>query len=154
MNKKDKLIKWYNSIDSFYDLECWYTELPFVEDTKIEDTYWMLSRFKDTVVETLWYLPCNFINNIIKYRKFLWRDRWFDYTYILYMIQVKLEQDAKRYRRHGMCVPSTEYAEQMERAVALLKKIDKDDYEDLEELPKDVHKLFKYIDNNILGWWD
>jgi len=154
MNKKDKLIKWYNSIDNFSELEDWYTELPFIADTKIEENYWTLSRLKDTIVETLWWHPLNFVSNIITYRKFLWNDRWFDYTYLLYMIQIKLEQDSKRYRLRGMCVPSTEYAEQMERAVALLKKIEKDDYEDLEQQPRDIHKLFKYIDNNILGWWD
>ncbi len=154
MNKKDKLIKWYNSINNFDDLEDWCTELPFIANTEIEETYWMLSRFKDTIVDTIWNYPYNFISNVIKYRKFLWRDRWFDYVYILYMIQIKLEQDAKRYRKHGMCVSSTESAKEMERVIALLKKIDKDKYEDLKQLPKDVHKLFKYIDSKILDWWD
>ena len=129
MTKKDKLIKWYNSINDFNALEDWCTGHPLIEDTKIEESYWTLSRLKDTLVEILWYHPCNFIGNTIKYRKVLWNDRWFDYAYLLYMIQNKLEEDAKLYRKHGMCTTSNEAAEEMEKVVAILKRITNDEYD-------------------------
>jgi hypothetical protein len=154
MTKKDKLIKWCKNINSFDDLEDWCIGHPLIEDTKIEESYWTLSRFKDTLVEMLWYHPCNFIGNIIKYRKVLWNDRWFDYAYLLYMIQSKLEEDAKLYRKSGMCTTSDKAADEMERTLALLKRITEDEYNDLNQAQKDIDKVFEYMSYKLRGWWD
>ena len=153
-NKKEKLIKWYRSIGDLSDLEDWFTGAPMIEGTKIEDVYWALSRLKDNIFDIFWYYPLGFIHNIIKYRRILWYDRWWDYYHLLFMLQIKLEQDAKYYKRHGMCTTSKETAEEMERVIALLKRINNDNYDNLEDQPKDIKKVFKYIGNKLPGWWD
>jgi len=154
MTKKEQLITWYHTIDSFSDLEDYYIKLMNCIDNKLEDNYWTIIRLKDNILNILWYSPCNFITNIIKYRKFLWEDRWYDYWFLLNAIQIKLEQDAKNYRNNGICTSTDEVAKEMENTVALIKRINNDNYDDFKQSKVDIKNLFDYIGNNILKWWD
>lgn len=113
----------------FDKLEDWFLELAFIDGKWPEDFYFMLCRFLSRVQDILWYGPTIFIKNMVRFAPILWSDRWFDYHYLLNMMRVKLEHDAKMYRKYGMCTNSGEAAKQMEHCAELLKKIDDDNYD-------------------------
>ena len=138
--------EWFDELeDEFLDLSC-------VKDTKIEEAYFILYRLKNSILDVIWYGPISFLHNIILYRKFLWKNRWWDYYYLLDILQLKLEIDAKYYRKLGMSMESKKMAEEMENCAALINRI-KEDTND-KERSKDALTLFEYIGRRIFWWWD
>lgn len=134
------------------NLEDKFLELSYIKNTKIEDNYYKLCRLKYTLKNILWKNPLNFLRNIILYRKFLWENMWYDHYYLFNILKLKLEIDAKHYREYGMTTVSENLAREMECCVSLIKRIQEED--DIEQVPKDIDNLFKYISKNVLKWWD
>jgi hypothetical protein len=66
-----------------------------------------LKRFKDILDDILFWLRFNVLypykdikyglNNYWKYRKIIWRDRWYDHDFILDLIQFKLDDMEKHW---------------------------------------------------------
>ena len=111
----------------------------------------------------------NFFKNIIEYRKFLWNSGWWDYDYLLEMVQIKLDIDSKYYLKEGHCLNSNDVAKEMEYCSILISKIRKDEYcnnillgyyttadfrEADDKKQEDFDKLFNYMSNHVRGWWD
>ena len=82
-----------------------------------------MNKLKD-----MWDDFTNFFHNIIKYRRFLAKDYWFDHDYLFDMLRDKLKMDALNYRKYGCCINSIKYANQMEYCIGLLDRIIEDDY--------------------------
>ena len=131
--------------DEFDKLEDKFLDLPWVKDTKVEDDYFKLYRLKNTIKDVLWSRPNNFLHNVVLYRKFLWYNKWFDYYYLFSVLQLKLEKDASFYRRDGCTMEADKSVDEMDRCVALIKRININRYENHNQLTKNVDNLFKYI---------
>lgn len=76
-----------------------------------------------------------FFKNCVKYRSFLWNDRWFDSAFIFIMLREKLKKDLYGYKHHAMAEDSEEIVGQLEKCIAVLNRIVYDDY-DKEEFDK------------------
>jgi len=131
----------------FDKIEDWFLSLSFVEDKWPQECYFTLCRFFTMMKDTLWYGPRSFIGNIIKYKKFLWSDRWFDHYYLFNVLKIKLESDSKSYRKYGMCVDADKLADEMDKCISFLNKIIKDEYE--EEALKDHDLKWGKLDFNF-----
>lgn len=68
------------------------------------------------------------IKRIFTWLPIIWNDRWFDYTYLLQIIEFKLRNDAKQYIKNGHCVDSDKYGRQMILAANLCERLTKDEY--------------------------
>jgi len=125
-----KITEYEMKVSLFEKIEDWFLNHPAIHDTKIESFYFKMCRGFNRLKDIFWYGPMNFILNTWEYKSILWSDKWFDSYYFLNLIRFKLKNDAKKYRKYGMVVPADEYALQMEYCVALLDRINKDNYAD------------------------
>lgn len=65
--------------------------------------------------------------NLYRYFNVVWKDRQYDYSYILNLLELKLRLTAAAERKHGQFESSARTAEKIEMCVRLIKKM-KDDY--------------------------
>jgi len=116
-----------------------------------------------------------FIRNLKDYWRFLMENEWWDHYFIYEVLKIKLEIDIKYYKKYAFSEEeySGKIVEEMQSCIALIKKIQDDDYiqhnGDVGVFSKEFHKkceraeaekaqdidnLFKYISLKIQGWWD
>ncbi len=114
----------------FDKIEDYFLELKFVRKYHIDDFYFSMCRFLNKLV--FWHTPIGFIKNVIKYRKFLSEDRWWDYAYILSMLHTKISKDAALYEKHGMTTMADHYSRQMKYCADIIDRILEDKYDERE----------------------
>jgi len=68
------------------------------------------------------------IRNIIKWTPLLYKDRDWDHVYLMKIIQFKMSNMEKLFRKHGHHVNSDRDAKEIRICITLLDKIIKDDY--------------------------
>ena len=110
------------------------------------------------------------IKNLIKWFPIIWKDRDWDYYYIMEIYKKKLLFTAKHMRKNGYHENSPKYAEQIENCAAWMhmvqnevlldaviqsKNASEDDLNkaiaEHDELRK---KLFTTMEENIESWWN
>ena len=79
-------------------------------------------------MNNLYYNIKNFIKNLIKYRRLLWIDRWWDDYYIFFMLREKLIEDVKKYKKYGIHLYVQKDIDKMEFCIKLLNRICDDGY--------------------------
>jgi len=109
----------------------------FVEDKWPENVYYSVYRLYNRIDDNLYKPFKNFFYNLVKYRRFLAKDYWWDSYFVFKILRDKLKKDAFNYRRWGITTKSDEYADQMEHCVEILDRITKDEYEKIEMKPHD-----------------
>ena len=70
----------------------------------------------------------NFIKNIWNFRKFLWENRWWDYSFIFFMLREKLKIDVKYYKRHSINKYACDQIKRMNLCIKVLNRILEHDY--------------------------
>ena len=117
------------------------------------------------------YRSCKrFIENIFKYREFLWNDRWFDWTYIIKMLECKLENDAKCYKKYAYASDAKSRIKEIELCLMLIRRINNLDYFESyvkanqkyegageyenQMIKQDIDYLFKNMAKYLRQWWD
>jgi hypothetical protein len=78
----------------------------------------------------LYYYPKRFFRNLIDYRKFLWYNTWFDFTFIFEILKLKLETDVKYYKKDSFSGVSEEIIEEMQICIKSLDRLIEDVYYD------------------------
>jgi len=68
------------------------------------------------------------IINLIKWFPVIWKDRWWDDHYIFVILQFKLSDMEKKYRKDSIHLYKDHTADKMKLCVMLLNRIIKDDY--------------------------
>ena len=123
--------------------------------------------YNNLYIFDLWYNLKNGIKNIWKYRNIIWKDRWYDYSYIIELLKFKLKDNIKNWdNAHYIGSDFTK-----KRMIVILKRIEEFDMnlENLQELyyTKKISKL-KYselkrelimktwysLGRNIKKFWD
>ena len=109
----------------------------FVEDKWPEDVYYSIHRFFGRIDDNFYRPFKNYFHNLVKYRRFLAQDYWFDHHYLFEMLRDKLEKDALNYRKYGVTTIADKYADQMEYCVDILNRLVDDEYDQIELKPHD-----------------
>ena len=87
---------------------------------ELRDLWKKVSSFFDDVAD--------YIARVIEYSPILWRDRDFDYRYILELLKYKLERTRKHITEHQIIQAADEVGAEIAHAEELLRRILKDDY--------------------------
>jgi hypothetical protein len=92
------------------------------------------------------------IRRVCQWLPVIWKDRYFDYAYLLEILEYKLRYDAKHYRMFGWGVDATCYAKQMEIAAELCRRIRTNNYYTPwnKEVAECGRRLFEYMENNVV----
>src|SRR6056297_786579 len=83
---------------------------------------------KSKIMDILYRNPKRFILNIITYRKFLWKNNWFDHYYIFFMLSEKLKNDVRMYKKYSYHAHPEKIINSMELCIMILNRIINDDY--------------------------
>lgn len=131
--------------------------------TKLQDFWHGISRrvkqFFRNIHRVLYWLPI------------IWKDRYWDWSFLFTIIKHKMEYNAERFEKHGMHVGSKEDARKMRICCILLDRIIKQDYcVGRYEAPtkwwkgpteyksymtnQDVQLFTKILNKHFRGWWD
>ena len=136
----------YKVKDKIEDIQIWYSHL------FIFDCYYNIK---------------NGIKNLWKYRKVIWNDRWYDYSYIFKLLEFKLKDTIKNWdnahyvgahftklRMQVLLNRIEEYQTNIENLQELLykKKLDRKEYFKLKE--ELLNKTWKSLGRNIIRFWD
>ena len=90
--------------------------------------------------ENPYYSMKQFISNLIYYMPFLWKDSWWDHSYLLYIIERKCRRDAKMYRKRGHHEGKDETADEIDQVAELCHKL-QNEYEYYEDWRYDSHDI-------------
>lgn len=71
---------------------------------------------------------CRFIKRVIEYSSILWKDKDYDYAYILDMIQYKIQRTREHIGHHNLLTNTQKYCNQMLEVEALIEFIRKDEF--------------------------
>jgi hypothetical protein len=124
-------------------------------------------KYHNLFIFTLYYNIKNGIKNLWTYRKVIWNDRWYDYSFIFKLLEFKLNDTIKNWegahyigseftkkRMHVLLNRLEEYETNLDNLQELYftKKIDKEEYLLLKE--KLLNKTWKSLGKNITRFWD
>jgi hypothetical protein len=106
------------------------------------------------------------IVNVIRWIPIVWNDNDWDWYYLSRVMEYKLRKMSKSFKEEGMCVGSEKRAKEMLICAELLKRLMKDDIDDLGEINRvnvirhEVRMeewqrmLGRYIGKYLRNWWD
>jgi len=120
------------------------------------------------------------IENIIRWFPLIWRDRWWDWSYLADMMEYKLRHDAEQFEKRGMSISSKRDARRMRICAELLRRLSNETaseqrltrevvFDDSEAGIKKRRRLYKEIEEleayyadylfttmrkHMRGWWD
>lgn len=92
---------------------------------------WMLNSVKSDIVYPFKRFY-RFVVKMFKYGKLLWFDFEFDWTYLLKILQFKMRLMADNFDKNGITVSAPEKAKELRLCVALIDRILKDEYADMQ----------------------
>jgi hypothetical protein len=80
----------------------------------------------------------------------IWKDRWWDSSFLLRIMEVKLRYDADRYKRMGTHVGNDRRVRQIRTAAILCKRLDEQDYTTPwdKEFEQAGNNLWNYMENH------
>jgi hypothetical protein len=121
--------------------------------------YKLSEKYKNTV---------HGVKNIIFWLPIIWKDRWWDHSYIYSILKRKLEQMEYKFKTEGVSIRSKEDAKNMKTCILLLDRLIKEKYDrnikprtiselfEKEEymINQDLDLLFKIMRKQIRVWWD
>ena len=141
-----------------------------------EKIMWKIEKILDFRAHYLWFKYG--VENCIKFFPLVWKDRDWDYYFLLKLIQFKLKNMANLHEKYGHCVNKDRYIKQMKTAANLIERITSDDGYYVEDclvfnkkgnyfltringkmrstlmLQQDIDLLFKIMNKHMLDWWD
>jgi len=90
------------------------------------------------------------IQKIFYWLPIIWRDRWWDESFLLKILEAKLRYNAKWFEKHGCHVRCEKDAHQMKIAAALCKRLYKQEYTTPwdKEAQESGRRLFEYIEGH------
>ena len=102
------------------------------------------------------------IKTVFDYLPVIWKDRDWDYGYLLILIQYKLKRMAKFHRKKGIHTDADEIAQQIDECSELCDRLTEFDYfqendnliEEQKARERDKNILFDKIKKSLFNWWD
>lgn len=134
-----------------------------LNDLKDDIIYWYRNLF---IFDVLYNIK-NGIKNLWTYKSVIWNDRWYDYSFIIKLLEFKLKYTIKNWdKAHYIGSDFTkkrmqiilnrieEYQTNLDNLQEMyyLKKIDKKEYRRLKE--ELLNKTWKSLGKNITRFWD
>ena len=68
------------------------------------------------------------VHRIIYWAPVIWKDKWWDHTFLLTILEKKLRYDAKNYSKNGHFENCNRYSKQMNIAAELCSRLQKENY--------------------------
>lgn len=75
-----------------------------------------------------YYTIVHVLGNLIFYAPIIWTDAWWDFSFLLRIIEKKLRRDSIKYRIEGHHVGAEESADEMLEVAEICKRLREDDY--------------------------
>ena len=108
------------------------------------------------------------IENLITWFPVIWKDRWWDHSFLYSILRKKLELMEEGFRNHAWSANAEKDAKNMKKCILLLDRLINDDYIDYSKgnnirnslekeemmINQDLDLLFKIIRKQIRTWWD
>jgi len=108
------------------------------------------------------------IKSLITWFPVIWKDRWWDHSFLYSILRKKLELMEEGFRLHGMGLHSEMDAKNMKKCILLLDRLINDAYIDYSKgnnirnsfekeemmIEQDLDLLFNIIRKHIRTWWD
>ena len=109
------------------------------------------------------------VENLIIWFPVIWKDRWWDHSFLYSILRFKLSLMEKGFRTRGMSTNSEKDAHNIKKCVLLLDRLQNDAYIDYSEkvvnvrrsfeeeermINQDLDLLFKILRKQIRVWWD
>jgi hypothetical protein len=103
------------------------------------------------------------VKNIFKWLPVVFFDRWYDYSYLVKIMQFKIHDMYYHFENYGHFIGNKKTAKQMLICSILLKRIEEDNYfknscynvkKSNYSQSNDMEYLFKIMNKHLLAWWD
>ena len=109
------------------------------------------------------------IRNLIIWFPVIWKDRWWDHSFLYSILRFKLSLMEEGFRTRGMSINSEKDAHNIKICILLLDRLQNDAYIDYSEklvnvrrsfkeqeqmINQDLDLLFKILRKQIRVWWD
>jgi hypothetical protein len=154
----------FQSFDEMFEKAQYEEEYKHRVKDKMEDIQiW----YKNLFIFDIYYNIKNGIKNLWTYRKVIWNDRWYDYSYMFKLLEFKLKDTIKSWdgahyvgsgftkkRMQIVLNRIEEYETNLDnlQEMYFLKKIDRKEYLLLKE--ELLNKTWKSFGRNITRFWD
>jgi len=122
--------------------------------------YWLLHEWREWNPIALVRKISRFARNILAYRKVLWHDRDFDYSYLLEVMELKLRRMSRHFDEHAIVVDSDKIARECLVAAELCRRLLEDEYGLKDVLNGnyrkryDLYYLSRLMSRKMFCWWD
>lgn len=92
------------------------------------------------------------LSRVLYWLPIIWKDRWWDSSFLLRILEAKLRYDSKRYAKYGHHVGNEREARQMLVAAVLCKRLADQNYTTPWDQERDVHvnQFFDHINSNSI----
>jgi len=116
-------------------------------------------------IDYIW-MPFNGFRNLWTWKKIIWQDAQFDYSFMLRILIKKLELMENGFRLHGCCTNSERVAKEIKILRLIVERIERDEYVLFERFGKpdykhgeylarqDLEYFGKIINKKLRCWWD
>lgn len=96
----------------------------------IEDYWFPIENIKDRIEKVdIFFRDIKVgIKNLIEWLPVIWKDRWWDHTFLYEMLRFKLSIMERKIRKHGIHLNAHDDADQIKLCVSLLDRLIDDDY--------------------------
>ncbi len=97
------------------------------------------------------------VHNLIKYRKLIWNDRWWDYSFFMEMILFKLKDTEEHWGKNTHYIGDQDDKDTLKKIVEDLEwLINADEFQEgyAEEYKKRSRSVFGRLDRNHRKFWD
>ncbi len=129
-----------------------------------------LNEFRWWYEDNVWGLTHR-VKNLICWFPIIWNDHWYDYAFILRLLNYKFKQMEVNFAKYGMSTKNDKVIRQLKICKVLTQRLMDDDYNDYPNdkfsLPTEKHKhtqiymprqdldyLTKMMKKNLFFWWD
>jgi hypothetical protein len=125
----------------------------FLENTKFELDYWWHNSIMHPIRKFF-----KGLDNLWKWRKIIWNDRWWDYTYFLELLRFKLHDMEEHWGRDTHYLKDYDDKKRIQDLIEDLEwmlneeNIFEENYE--EEYKKRSRRFFGRLDRNHRKFWD
>lgn len=128
-----------------------------IEPNLIERIKWnILWKFIRPINSFLRYDIKNGVRNLIVWFPIIWKDRDYDYVFLLSILSHKTKLMGDLHKHHGVAENSEETANELYRVSELAKTLAEEDFgiANSEERDRVSRELFRLMHRKLHSWWD
>ncbi len=136
---------WEEMIDQFETFES--------KDTWINDLKFEISYNWDRFINSFYSVKQGF-KNLWKYKKIIWNDRWYDYEYIVDLLEFKLKDTKDNWKNSYSCIDKAPELQELLDILQEIRELDGDvsgGIEDWHRRDEEINRLYEKFGNKLFG---